>query len=230
MLADALARLIDEGDERIATRRLKIAEMRQSLQTEWQETRRIARDKAPIDPAWLATCLDAVIDENTIVVNEVGLQLEQMNFTDPGSLFVGPPVGGLGWSLGAGLGIKLAAPDKDVVVVLGDGTYMFANPTPCHYVSAKQDLPFLTIIINNSGWESVKRAVQNVYPHGKAVKSNDMPLVSLDPTPDFEKVIEASGGYAERVEDPRELQAAFERAIRVVRVERRQAMVNVICQ
>ncbi len=230
MLSDALACLINDPDQKIADRRVTIAEARKSLRTEWQETRRAAEAKTTIDPTWLATCLDAVLDDNTIVVNEVGLQLEQMTFSRPGSLFVGPPVGGLGWSLGAGLGVKLASPDKDIVVVLGDGTYMFANPTPCHYVSAKNDLPFLTVIINNSGWESVKRAVQNVYPEGKAVKSNDMPLVRFDPTPDFEKVIEASGGYAERVDDPGELQAALERALRVVRLEGRQAMVNVICQ
>ena len=47
------------------------------------------------------------------------------------------PAGGLGWGFGAALGAKLAAPDKFVVATLGDGAYMFANPTVGHWVSAR---------------------------------------------------------------------------------------------
>ena len=47
---------------------------------------------------------------------------------------------------------------------------------------------------------------------------------------DFEKVIEASGGYGERVETPEQLEPALARAVRVVKEEKRQALLNVICQ
>jgi acetolactate synthase-1/2/3 large subunit len=52
----------------------------------------------------------------------------------------------------------------------------------------------------------------------------------LEPPPDFEKVITASGGYGERVDDPDELAPALQRAVHAVKVEKRQALLNVICQ
>jgi acetolactate synthase-1/2/3 large subunit len=55
-----------------------------------------------------------------------------------------------------------------------------------------------------------------------------MPLTDLDPPPDYELVCRASGGWAEKVEDPAALPDAIERALKVVRMERRQALLNVI--
>ena len=57
-----------------------------------------------------------------------------------------------------------------------------------------------------------------------------MPLANLEPSPDFEKVIEASGGYGERVETPDQLAPALERAVHAVKVDKRQALINVICR
>ena len=57
-----------------------------------------------------------------------------------------------------------------------------------------------------------------------------MPITALDPSPKFEKVVEASGGYGECVEDPEKLPEAIERALKVVKKERRQALLNVITQ
>jgi acetolactate synthase I/II/III large subunit len=48
--------------------------------------------------------------------------------------------------------------------------------------------------------------------------------------PAFEQVCAAAGGYGERVEDPAALPAAFERALHAVNVEKRQALLNVICR
>ena len=57
-----------------------------------------------------------------------------------------------------------------------------------------------------------------------------MPLSDLAPAPDYELVCQASGGWAERVEDPEKLPDALARALRVVRDEKRQALLNVICK
>jgi acetolactate synthase I/II/III large subunit len=66
-------------------------------------------------------------------------------------------------------------------------------------------------------------------PDGWAMRTGSMPMSELDPAPDYELVCQASGGHAERVEDPAALPGAFERALKVVREERRQALLNVIC-
>ena len=47
--------------------------------------------------------------------------------------------------------------------VLGDGAYMFANPTACHYVAQMQNLPVLTVIYNNALYGAVRRATLDMY-------------------------------------------------------------------
>ena len=76
----------------------------------------------------------------------------------------------------------------------------------------------------------MKRAVQTHARDGWAVKTDAMPLTALEPAPDYEMVCSASGGHGERVEDPAQLPAALERALRVVKDEKRQALLNVICK
>jgi acetolactate synthase-1/2/3 large subunit len=62
------------------------------------------------------------------------------------------------------------------------------------------------------------------------VKNNHFPLSELTPTPAYEMICEANGGYGERVENPEEVLPALKRALRVVREEQRQAVLNVICK
>jgi len=53
------------------------------------------------------------------------------------------------------------------------------------------------------------------------------PFATLEPSPRFEHVIRASGGHGEAVREPKELMPALERALKVVKEEKRQALVNV---
>ena len=93
------------------------------------------------------------------------------------------------------------------------------------------DAPFLTIICNNARWQAVQHSTLGVYPQGHAAAGpKPAPLSDLRPVPDFEKYAEASGGRAKRVTDPVKLVAAIRRALTVVRTERRQALLNVICE
>jgi acetolactate synthase-1/2/3 large subunit len=62
------------------------------------------------------------------------------------------------------------------------------------------------------------------------VRANRMPLTSLEPAPRYEMIVEASGGYGERVEAAHDLPAALERALDAIRREKRQALLNVVCQ
>ncbi len=89
-------------------------------------------------------------DADTIVISDHGIGNEVLNIREPGSYYGGSPAGGLGWGIGGGLGMKLARPGKTLIVTVGDGTYMFNNPTACHFVSEAYDLPLLTIICNNA--------------------------------------------------------------------------------
>ena len=176
---------------------------------------------------WLSACMNKLIDERTILVNEYPTVLEEMVIKEPGRYFGNASAGGLGWGLGAALGVKLAAPEKTVICALGDGSYMFGNPTAGHYVSEAMRLPVLFIIANNARWAAVHRSTLATYPKGHASAMEHPPFATLEPSPRFEHVIRASGGHGKAVSEPKALMPALERALRIVRDEKRQALVNV---
>ncbi|MDH3319370.1 MAG: thiamine pyrophosphate-requiring protein [Betaproteobacteria bacterium] len=182
---------------------------------------------APLSAQWASASLNAALDEDAVVVNEYPLVLEEMTIREPGRYFGTPPSGGLGWGLGAALGAKLASPGRTVVCALGDGSYMFGNPTPGHYVSAAMGLPVLFVVFNNARWAAVHRATLADYPDGYAAKSASPPFAELEPAPRFEHVVRASGGHGERVSAPEQMRPALERALRIVREEKRQALVDI---
>jgi acetolactate synthase-1/2/3 large subunit len=185
----------------------------------------------PLPPSitgkWFSACVNRMLDEKTILVNEYPTVLEEMVIREPGRYFGNPSAGGLGWGMGAALGAKLASPDKTVICAVGDGAYMFGNPTAVHYVSEAMRLPVLFVIANNARWAAVHRSTLSIYPKGVAAGEKQPPFATLEPSPRFEHVVQASGGYGARVSEPKELGPALEKALKVVRDEKRQAVLNV---
>jgi acetolactate synthase-1/2/3 large subunit len=222
------------GEPAIAARRRHIAERRERMQAGWRKLRDEAKAMRPINPVWVSACLAAARDPGSApgstIVNEYTLLPEHCPSTRPGGFFGSSPAAGLGWGAGAALGVKLAEPDRQVIAVLGDGSYLFANPVAVHHASSLHRLPVLFVVVNNAMWGAVRRATLGMYPKGEASRSNRPPFIDLDELPAFEEVCAASGGYGERVEDPAELPAALGRALHAVNVEKRQALLNVICQ
>ena len=210
----------------------RIEERRKAVSLVSDDIRR--KGRAGVDPMpasitgkWLSACVNKVLDDNTILVNEYPTVLEEMVIREPGRYFGNPSAGGLGWGMGAALGAKLASPDKTVICAIGDGAYMFGNPTAAHYVSEAMRLPVLFVIANNARWAAVHRSTLATYPKGFAAAEKEPPFATLEPSPRFEHVVQASGGHGERVSQPKELMPALERALRVVKEEGRQAVLNV---
>jgi acetolactate synthase-1/2/3 large subunit len=212
-----------------AERRERIAAAGRERRAATEARARALANDQPIDMAWLSRCIGDVLDPRTIVVNEYDLDASQACFTTPGTYFAAPSSGGLGWGLGAALGAKLAAPDHTVICCVGDGAYIFGAPTAAHWVSRAYEAPVLWVIFNNRVWNAVKRAVLSHAPDGWA-KRTGMPLTELDPPPDYELICQASGGHAEKVEDPTKLPETLARALDIVRRERRQVLLNVMCK
>jgi acetolactate synthase-1/2/3 large subunit len=115
-----------------------------------------------------------------------------------------------------------------VAAFLGDGAYMFANPTACHWMAQEQNLPVLTVIYNNALYNAVRRATLDMYPKSTAAGEDGRRLAELSHGPAFEQVVAAHGGHGERVERPADLPAALQRAAAAVRAGK-QALVNAIC-
>ncbi|HKF71557.1 MAG TPA: thiamine pyrophosphate-requiring protein [Stellaceae bacterium] len=226
----ALGRLTTPRAPKIAERRKRLVERAAKIRKDWAETSAAASKADAIKPEWLSRCLGAAIPKEAIVVNEYPLMPDHCPRELPGTYFGLSPAGGLGWGFGAALGAKLAARDHLVVATLGDGAYVFANPTACHWVSAKQNLPILTVVFNNQLYGAVRRATLSMYEDGVAAEQDGRLLADLSPSPAFEKLVEASGGYGECVTEPAELPAAIERALAVVTREKRQALLNVMCR
>jgi acetolactate synthase-1/2/3 large subunit len=164
------------------------------------------------------------------LVSELGASIGAMRFDTSGSYFGSPISGGLGWGFPAALGLQLADRNRLVVATMGDGSYMFANPVACHQIAEALQLPVLSVVFNNGIWNAVRTTTLGIYPDGHAARANQVPLTSLDPLPDFCKVAEASRAWARRVEDVAELDAVLSEAARVVREERRQALVELRIQ
>ena len=169
---------------------------------------------------------DAVGDD-AIIFNEYPLSLDHCAREKPGTFFGLSAAGGLGWGLGAALGAKLAAPEKFVVATIGDGAYMFTNPTVCHWVADKFDLPVLAVVFNNSRYGAVRRATLSMFKDGAAGEDDGQFLADLSPSPPFEEFVRSQGGHGERVETFAELAPALARARDAVRGGK-QALVNVL--
>ena len=88
--------------------------------------------------------------------------------------------------------------------------------------SAMHALPIVTVVFNNEWWSAVHMATLGVYPDTHAAAYKKTPLSDISPSPAYERVCEAAGGYGERVTEREQLVPALKRALDVVRNEKRQ--------
>ena len=140
--ADGRRKAVATAREEIAARRKKLIET--------------VKDQTPVHPAWLAHCLNQVKSADAIVVSELGVPLARARPRQAALLHGQLAVRRVGFGMGAALGAKLAAPQREVIVTVGDGSYMFGNPIPYHYVGRAENLPTLTIVANNHMWGAVR--------------------------------------------------------------------------
>ena len=217
MLRQALAGMAKMKNGALDGRRKTVAAAREEMFEKREKFAHSVKDQAPIHPAWLAYCINKAKAKDAVIVNELGTSPARLDLTEPLSFIGSGLAGGLGAGIGTALGAKLAAPKREVIACVGDGSYMFGNPVPFHFVARAENLPTLTVVANNHQWLAVRMSTLAVYPDGAAAKANVMPVQDLNPSPDFERVIESCGGYGEKVEGPGDLSAALERGLDKVR-------------
>jgi acetolactate synthase-1/2/3 large subunit len=171
--------------------------------------------------------LRRLLPEDAAVFTEYWIDRSTFAATRAGTYFDLPLAGGLGWAVPAAIGFAQAVRNREAVAVVGDGAYLFANPVSSHHAAALHQVPFLTVVCNNSRWAAVDRAVVAVYPDA-AVDYKGSRLSCLGASPDFEQIIAACGGHGEVVEERSELAGALARAQAVVAAGG-QALVDVRC-
>ena len=212
---------------RLRERRLHYAGHHEARMARLRDAER--KQSGNITVEYLMACLRAHLDADTIVINEgvtnYQAVFDHLGMKEPGSIFTSG-AGSLGWFGGAAIGAKLAAPDKTIVAVAGDGAYMFSQPSVVHWMASRYNTPFLTLILNNRGWKAPKMSALSQYPQGYASRSNELD-VAFDPPPDYGAIAAAAGGaFARTVKDPEDVELALAEAVRVVRDERRCAVID----
>jgi acetolactate synthase-1/2/3 large subunit len=229
MLAEAMEAHAKGAKVNIEKRRDAIAANHAELEENWNRKLEAEKDNTPLSPAWVSHCINQIREEDTIIVKESPLQQQYIDTTQPGTMINAGAASGLGHGMGVALGAKLAHRDRLVIGTEGDGAYMFNCPVSAHYVSAEQELPVLTVIFNNQHWQAVRRSTVGLNPDGYAAKANRQPLTFFEVEQHYEKAVEVSGGYGERVTEPGDMMPALERGLKAVTVENRQALINVVC-
>ncbi|KAJ9148469.1 Acetolactate synthase catalytic subunit [Pleurostoma richardsiae] len=149
------------------------------------------RQKCPKDTIW---CLETVTNAPFVY--------QQLQVDEPGHL-INAGGGGLGWSGGATIGVKLASDwlaggqgkGKFVTEIVGDGTYMFGVPGTVYWVARRYELPTLTVVLSNKGWNAPRNSLELVHPTGYGSKISNKELnISFDPTPDYSGIAKAAAG------------------------------------
>ena len=203
--------------------------VRRGVADPWTRRPEAAVVDAPhITPEYLSRCVGDMAGPDGIIVNEYQLRLGHCARPRPGTYFAVSPAGGLGWSVGAALGVKLAAPDRFVVATIGDGGFIFSNPTACHWTAEAHGLPIVMVIFNNARYAAVRNATLSMFASGAAGRENGLGLADLSPSPPFEKIAEAHGAFAARVDRPADLPSVLAAARDAVLTDKRHALVNVI--
>jgi acetolactate synthase I/II/III large subunit len=206
------------GEELVAARRAENTAIHDAQRAEWAAQEQ-PRDGV-ITPEYLTACVrEALTDEDALLLVEVVTNSravsEHMRAGRPGFL-IGSGASSLGWAGGGAIGAKLAAPDRTVVCLVGDGCYLFGVPSVAQWVARRYSTPALTVIYNNHGWKAPKMSALAVHPKGAAAEADDF-NVSFEPAADLPGVAAAAGGaFAANVTDPAELPGVLKEALAAV--------------
>ena len=178
----------------------------------------------------ICEAIASLVNDKTVFAFETPSATERLLYTlrmrRPGSYYANGG-SGLGWSINAAVGLKLADPEAEVITVVGDGSYIFGVPSSTYWVAETYGAPQLTLIFNNGGWNAPKVSTLLVHPEGLA-KRNDRYWTTVGARARLADVAAAASGAASfRVEQFAQLQTTLEEALAIVRGGR-SAVVDVL--
>jgi len=211
--------LTDADRKRIADRSKTLAAAAKARIAADEKAAMAVADDTPIDPKWLSYQVGKAIDDNCILLNDTlgssGIK-SYLPCDRPGSFFSATGSSG-GWAPGAAFGAKLAAPDKDIVAVTGDGFYMFGTPAPALWAAAQHGAPFMIVVYTNRSYTTGTLGVMRSFGPDNYASKYGYEGGYFDPPIDFAKEAEAAGAYGENVSDPAEVAGALQRGLEQVR-------------
>jgi acetolactate synthase-1/2/3 large subunit len=184
-------------------------EVRNEEQRQQEDARSdMESDAVPIHPQRFAKEIRDFLDPDAIVVGDggdvVGISASIVQARYPGHWLDPGPFGCLGVGPAFAIAAKLAKPDKQVLVIYGDGSF---GLNAMEYESAiRQKIPFVGIIGNDGAWGQIKVAQEMLYGPGNA------PASALDPEAPYHRMVEGLGGFGAKVTSPQDIRPALKEA------------------
>lgn len=184
-------------------------EQLRTVETERREAERaeLADDRAPLHPMRVYAELAQVLDRDAIVVGDGGDFVSYagrvVESFQPGCWLDPGPFGCLGSGPGYALAAKLAHPERQVILLLGDGAFGFSGME--FDTLARHGVNVVGVMGNNGIWALEKHPMEFLYGYSVAAE--------LRPETRYDQVVEALGGHGELVRAPAEMRPALERAL-----------------
>ena len=215
ILGDAklvLAAMIEEARSQTGGKgrpgRAQVEKYLAAIRTTWKArwAPKLSSEETPLNPYRVIGDFMKVTDPaNTIVTHDSGNPRDQLmplyeSVTPRGYLGWGHSTQ-LGFSLGAAMGAKMAAPEKLVVNFLGDAAFGMVGMDV--ETAVREEIPILTMLLNNSAMGNYDKHIP------KAVERYGTKYL----TGKYSDVARGLGAYTERIEQPAEIIPAIERAI-----------------
>jgi acetolactate synthase I/II/III large subunit len=196
-----------------------IADLRaEEIQRRQAEQAELADERAPLHPMRLYAELGKVLDRDAIVIGDGGDFVSYagrvIDSHQPGCWLDPGPFGCLGTGPGYALAAKLAWPNRQVVLLLGDGAFGFSGME--FDTLARHGVNVVGVMGNNGIWALEKHPMEFLYGYSVAA--------DLRPATRYDQVVEALGGHGELVERPGDVRPALERAFQ----SGKPALVNVL--
>jgi benzoylformate decarboxylase len=204
----------------IQERRRVVEAYHQKRRERWRQEASHAWDRRPIANQRLAMELDQRLDASAIVVSE----LVTCEYFVPAYFDIDPrrpegrinfaaSGGVLGWGMAAAIGAKMARPDRQVVALVGDGSFQFG--VQALWSASRYEVPVAIVIWNNNQYQANRRFL-HAYG-GRAAATGKYIGCSLEhPEIDHVRIAAGYGVEGERVEDPQALGAALDRCLGAV--------------
>ena len=185
--------------------------------------------KETITPIGLCATLSALLPDEAVFVDETithrPIIIRHLDYRGPRSFYTAA-TGGLGQGLGLALGTKLARPDRFVVSVIGDGSFMYNPVVQSLTLSKHEELPIFIVIFNNVGYSAMRKEHHSYYPNGLA--ANNSTSVGHNITDmDYAELARAFGFYGRKVDRLIELENAIKEGQRAV-CSGQTAILNVV--
>jgi acetolactate synthase-1/2/3 large subunit len=181
-----------------------------------------------IDPLSLVGAVGAVMPRDTIYVDETithsPMLRQHLPQTRPQSLF--RSTGALGQGIGIALGIKLAARQRPVALLVGDGSFLYNPIIQALGASKRYDLPVMIVILNNRSYEAMRKGHVHHYPDGASASTQLHYGVAIE-GPDYENLGSHFGFHGQRVESRSQLEGALQAALAATETGR-TALLNVV--